>query len=214
MMHFEQIRVGGDRNFGYLIGDREGGKAVAVDPSYSPEQFAKKAEEIGMKIVAIAVTHGHGDHTNGNATLRELTGAKVWIHKSAAGPDDLGVGDSDILTVGALQIRVIYTPGHTLDSVCYLVNGERLVTGDTLFVGKVGGTGTEKAARVEYDSLTKLMKLPDEVSVWPGHDYGVRPSSTIGDEKKENPFILQGDFDAFFHLKNTWAEYKAKHGIA
>lgn len=213
MIHFEQVRVGGDRNFGYLIGDKEGGKAIAVDPSYTPEQFHQKAKDLDLSIAVIAATHGHEDHVNGNSRLRELTGAKIWTHKSSAGTEDLGVGNDDIITVGGIQIRVIYTPGHTLDSICYLVNGEMLITGDTLFVGKVGGTGTEEAARVEYDSLQKLMKLPDSVTVWPGHDYGVRPSSTIGDEKKENPFLVQPDFNAFYHLKNTWAAYKLKHGI-
>ncbi len=214
MIYFEQIRVGGDRNFGYLVGDREKGVAVAIDPSYTPERFHEKAEELGMKITVIATTHGHDDHVDGNTALRERTGARVWIHKSSAKGDDLGVGDGDMLTVGGLQIRVIYTPGHTLDSVCYLVNGKRLVTGDTLFVGKVGGTYTDEAAHVEYDSLKKLLELPDDTTVWPGHDYGVRPSSTIGDERRENPFLLQEDFEAFLHLKNTWAEYKKKHGIA
>ncbi len=214
MMHFEQIRVGGDRNFGYLAGDRESGNAIAVDPSYSPEQFYEKAGKLGLKLVAIATTHNHEDHVNGNARLRELTGAKIWIHKSAATGDDLGVGDGDIMTLGELQVRVIFTPGHTADSVCYLLNDRKLVTGDTLFVGKVGGTATEEAARLEYDSLQKLLELPDPVTIWPGHDYGVRPSSTIGDERRENPFLLQEDFGAFVHLKKTWAEYKAKHGIA
>ncbi len=212
-MLFEQIRIGGDRNFGYLIGDKPGGSAIAFDPAYTPERFHEKAKAQDLTIKVIACTHSDHDHVNGNDTLKELTGAKVWFHKSAAGPDDLGVGDGDILTVGGLQVRVIYTPGHTLDSVCFLVNGTTLISGDTLFVGKVGGTGSDEAAAKEWDGLAKLMKLDDAVTVWPGHDFGVRPSSTIGDERKENPFLIQPDYDAFLHLKKNWLQYKEEHGI-
>jgi len=89
-----------------------------------------------------------------------------------------------------------------------------LLTGDTLFVGKVGGTDLGRGARAEYDSLNKkLMKLPDETKVYPGHDYGVAPSSTIGREKETNPFILCKSFEEFVDFKANWAEYKRRHGI-
>ena len=82
-------------------------------------------------------------------------------------------------------------------------------------MGKVGGTGYGRDAREEYDSLhAKLMTLPPETRVWPGHDYGVRPSSTIGDELRENPFILRDSFDSFVELKRNWLAYKKEHGIA
>ncbi len=88
------------------------------------------------------------------------------------------------------------------------------MTGDTLFVGKIGGTGTEAAARAEYESLTKvLLRLPDATTVWPGHDYGCRPSSTIGLERRTNPFLLCEDFQAFLELKIGWAELKRRHGL-
>jgi glyoxylase-like metal-dependent hydrolase (beta-lactamase superfamily II) len=91
----------------------------------------------------------------------------------------------------------------------------QLFTGDTLFVGKVGGTGYGDDAREEYDSLhQKLMTLPDDTVVWPGHDYGVAPQSTIGHEKETNPFILRPDFQSFVELKRNWLAYKAEHGIA
>ncbi|MBT4484431.1 MAG: hypothetical protein HOC71_12230 [Candidatus Latescibacteria bacterium] len=88
------------------------------------------------------------------------------------------------------------------------------MTGDTLFVGKVGGTGLGNDARDEYRSLhEKLIPLPEDTRVWPGHDYGVRPSSTIGEELRENPFILRNSLEEFVELKKNWAEYKRKHGI-
>ena len=126
---------------------------------------------------------------------------------------DLTVNDGDVLNVGKIRLQVMYTPGHTIDSICILV-GDELITGDTLFVGKVGGTGFGNDARQEYDSLHRLMSLPAHIKVWPGHYYGVRPSSTIGDEMKENPFLLRKSFDSFVELKQNWAQYKKDHGIA
>jgi glyoxylase-like metal-dependent hydrolase (beta-lactamase superfamily II) len=80
-------------------------------------------------------------------------------------------------------------------------------------VGKVGGTDYEEGARREYESLQRLLELPDETSVWPGHDYGVKKSSTIGYERTTNPFLQRESFEDFVHLKKTWPEYKKKHGI-
>jgi glyoxylase-like metal-dependent hydrolase (beta-lactamase superfamily II) len=213
-MIFEQIRVGGDRNFAYLVGDRPGGSALAVDPSYSPRRVFDLAKERGLAIRAILCTHDHPDHTNGNEELRALTGAEVRIHPSAAERGAKGVADGEIFRVGDLEARAIHTPGHTPDSVCFLVQG-KLFSGDTLFVGKVGGTGFGEDARAEYESLHgKLLVLPDETEVWPGHDYGVRPSSTIGEERRTNPFLLQPDFESFVALKKNWLQYKKDHGIA
>ena len=117
-----------------------------------------------------------------------------------------------------MKLQIIHTPGHTGDSLCVLAEGPgavgKLVTGDTLFVGKVGGTGFGDDARAEYDSLhDKLMILSDDVEVWPGHNYGVEPSSTIGNERKTNPFLLRESFEDFVDLKRNWLQYKAEHGI-
>jgi hydroxyacylglutathione hydrolase len=90
-----------------------------------------------------------------------------------------------------------------------------LFTGDTLFVGKVGGTDLSGGARAEYESLhKKLMALPDETKVYPGHDVGIAPVSTVAHERETNPFLLQPDYPAFVDLKRNWAEYKREHGIA
>lgn len=212
-MIFEQIRIGGDRNFAYLVGDRPGGSAIVFDPSYNPRSVLNMAGEMGLTIEAIACTHDHPDHTNGNGELKELTGAEVWMHEIAANGDERGVKDGETIRVGDLEVRVIHTPGHTPDSTCYLV-GDRLISGDTLFVGKVGGTGFGDDAKDEFDSLhKKLMKLPDHVEVWPGHDYGAQPLSTIGEERATNPFLLQPDFESFIDLKKNWLQYKQEHGI-
>ena len=209
-MIFEQIRVGGDRNFAYLIGDEKSGQAALVDPAHRPALVVERVEELGLKVTHLINTHGHGDHIGGNPYVLRNTEAMLVEHA--------GTEDGERFTLGAVEITIIHTPGHTPDSLCVLAKEEgetaRLVTGDTLFVGKVGGTGLGEDARQEYDSLHgKLMTLPEDTEVWPGHDYGKAPSSTIGHEKATNPFLLQGSFEEFVDLKRNWAEYKRKHNI-
>jgi len=212
-MLFTQIRAGGDRNFSYIIADEASKEAAVIDPGMNPDDELRYIEDNNLRLVYIIDTHDHFDHTGGNATLKAKTGAKIAMHESAGSRRDIALNDGDILKLGTLELSIIHTPGHTPDSICILA-GNELVTGDTLFVGKVGGTGFGRDARDEYDSLhKKLMVLPPETKVWPGHDYGVRPSSTIGDELKENPFILSESFEAFVDLKMNWAEYKREHGI-
>jgi hydroxyacylglutathione hydrolase len=210
----KQFRTGGDRNFGYLVADEVTGKAAVVDPSYSPRLIADFALERGFTVVYILSTHGHFDHTNGNAEMRRLTGRKP-LHLGSTDPETgVVLTDGARLPLGELEIAILHTPGHTDDSICVYV-GDALFTGDTLFVGKVGGTDFGLGAQTEYDSLHgKLMTLPGETRVFPGHDYGVAPESTIARERETNPFLLQPDFESFVHLKENWADYKREHGIA
>ncbi|MBW7997793.1 MAG: MBL fold metallo-hydrolase [Candidatus Glassbacteria bacterium] len=212
-MLFKQVRTGGDRNFGYFIADRKGGFAAVVDPSGAPELFFELIEKNNVNLKYVIITHDHYDHTGGASELARQSSALLVLHRSAGDRADLPVGDGEELDLGGLTLKIIHTPGHTKDSICVLVE-EILITGDTLFVGKVGGTDLDRQARDEYDSLhKKLMTLPDETRVYPGHDYGVAPSSTIGEEKKTNPFIRRKSFEDFVDLKANWAEYKLKHGI-
>ena len=211
-MIFEQIKCGGDRNFAYISGDEVSGKAALVDPAYNAGDILARADELGLQVVYVINTHGHGDHSGGNTEVCGETGAKVVAHKSVPGAD-IPVSDGDKVELGSISLEFIHTPGHTPDSMCVLADSH-LCTGDTLFVGKVGGTGFGEDAREEYESLhNKLMALDDKVQVYPGHDVGVKPVSTIEEEKKENPFILQSDFESFLDLKKNWAQYKQEHGI-
>ncbi len=212
---FEQIRVGGDRNFGYLIADRDVGQGVLVDPSYAPELLTERADAQGVTVTHIINTHGHPDHTNGNVRAVELTGAPVAAHPDAPEAPDVSLADGIQLSAGGVRLTVLHTPGHCPDHlVLYEPTFKLLVTGDLLFVGKVGGTKTETDARVEWESLSRVLDtVPDDTTVWPGHDYGVRPSSTIGIEKHTNPFLRCADVDEFLRLRVDWPNYKKQRGL-
>ena len=207
---FRQLRVEADRNFSYLFA--EGGECAVVDP-VGPEEILALADACGLEIRYVINTHGHYDHTSGNERVVGATGAQVLTHTSSAEPHDVGLEDGARVSLGDGEFEILHTPGHTQDSMCVLWRG-RLMSGDTLFVGKVGGTGFGRDARQEYDALHgRLLALPDATEVWPGHDYGVAPCSTVAWERKTNPFLLRPDFDSFVDLKRNWAEYKRTHGI-
>ncbi|NTU93523.1 MAG: MBL fold metallo-hydrolase [Chlorobiaceae bacterium] len=213
-LHVEQFRTGGDRNFGYLSVDEATGEAFAVDPSNSPGMLAEYAAGRGWRVRYAFSTHGHQDHCNGNDEFERLTGTTVLLFGDRCPLTGTTVSDGARFPLGASSLSVIHTPGHTEDSIC-IFSGDALFTGDTLFVGKVGGTWSDEDARQEFRSLhERIMCLPEGTRVWPGHDYGTSPVSTVGHEKRTNPFLLQADAAAFIELKRNWAAYKKTHGIA
>jgi glyoxylase-like metal-dependent hydrolase (beta-lactamase superfamily II) len=214
-----QIHLGGDRNWQYLLADPATGQAAAVDPGHEPARLADIARERGLTIAHILVTHGHGDHTGGVGELVQQTRAVVHAGNPALVPGARPVAEGDTVTIGGVVIEAIETPGHAPDHVCYRCLNA-LITGDLLFCGKVGGTGSYfpgSSAAEEWISLQRILKLPDDVRVFPGHDYyggeGQMPSSTIGHERAHNPFLQCADLAAFEHLKANWAAYKKEHGI-
>jgi hydroxyacylglutathione hydrolase len=210
----EQIRTGGDRNLAYLAADSTTGAAVIIDPSYTPEALVAHARGQGLTIALAFDTHGHGDHSNGDDRFESLTGLRPLHFGNVDPGTGKRVDDGAEFALGQLTVTVIHTPGHSPDSICLLI-GNALFNGDTLFVGKVGGTDLAAGARGEYESLhQKLLALADDTRVYPGHDVGIAPASTIGHERATNPFLLQPDFAAFVDLKEHWAEYKREHGIA
>ena len=212
---FEQVRVGGDRNFGYLLGDRDEGKACLIDPSYSPDLLVERAEAQGLKIELIINTHSHGDHTNGNGKAQQLTGAPVAAYQESAIQPDRELVEGQILRFGSVVIKVLYTPGHCSDHiVLYLPNQDAAITGDHLFVGKIGGTMTDEAAEQQFISLRRMVdELPSHTTLWPGHDTGCRPSSTMAWELATNPFLIVKNLDEFIARKNQWSEFKQEHGL-
>ena len=186
-MFFRQIQQHGD-NFSYIIADDLTREAAVVDPSYNAGEISSVIKIENLKLRYIINTHGHSDHTAGNQELRSIFGAKIAAHKLSRVNADIKVDESEIIRIGSIPMEIIYTPGHTPDSICLLVNNQKLLTGDTLFVGECGRTdlpgGNSKSM---YTSLFyKIAKLNNNVEVYPGHDYGSKPCSTIGDEKREN----------------------------
>ncbi|MBU0743659.1 MBL fold metallo-hydrolase [bacterium] len=213
----QQLHLGGDRNFSYIFGDRTGGEAAIVDPGFGPDELAAAVSGTGLELAHILITHGHADHTGGVARLVELTGARVYALPVATGAPARSVAFPDRL--GARSLVALETPGHASDHLCWLYEGF-LATGDLLFCGKVGGTGPffpGSSAAAEWASLHRILELPGDTVVLPGHDYyggeGEMPHSTLAHERAHNPFLLCPDLEAFEQLKADWAAYKREHGI-
>ena len=207
----KQIPIGPLQVLTYLVACPKTKEAVIIDPAGEEEKISALIEEEDVKVKYILNTHGHADHVLANQRLKQMLSVPTSMHElddqffsqkdareesskefglPPSEPVDIKLKDGDVLEVGTLKINVIHTPGHTPGSVCYLVNGN-LFTGDTLFVGAVGRTDlTGASLDILLDSLErKLLPLPPETIVWPGHDYGETPTSTIDREMEENPYI-------------------------
>ena len=188
-MVVRQIKIGPMDNFCYLVGCEKTRKAVVIDPGAEAERIVSEAGKAGLAIQYIVNTHGHGDHTAGSARLKALTAAAIIIHTLDAegSPQaDIRLSGEQDLKVGELTLKILHTPGHTPGGICLYADGN-LFTGDTLFVGDSGRTDLPGGHRPTLGaSIRRLMQLPDDTVVWPGHDYGPTPSSTIGWEKRHN----------------------------
>lgn len=203
-MIFEQIKAVNGDNFSYIVGDEATKEAAIIDPNFSAEQLIRFVEKRGLKVKYVVDTHSHYDHTAGNGTIATRFSAKIVAHKNARVEKDMSVDDGDVLDIGKVKIRVIHTPGHTPDSICLLVDG-KVLTGDTLFVGESGRTDMPGGSPKDlYQSLfDKLMKLDNAVEVYPGHDYGARPHSTIGLERRTNYVLEERTLDEFIEFMRT-----------
>lgn len=224
-LYFAQVPVGEMANFAYLIGSRETRECLLVDPAWSVDALVDQAEADGMRVTGALVTHYHQDHVGGaifgmsiEGLAKLLARAPVKIHVNAHEAEGLrkvtGVSASDLvhhaggdaLELGRVRVRLLHTPGHTPGSQCFLVEEAgtrgRLVSGDTLFLGSCGRVdlpGGDPEAM--YDSLkNRLGALPDETLLFPGHFYAAEPSSTLGEQKRTNPYLRAArlqDFLAF-----------------
>lgn len=185
-MFLKQVKLRGD-NFSYIVADEASLEAIVIDPSFNSDRIASIVRERGLRVKYVVNTHQHADHIAGNDEIKSMFNSKIVAHQVARTRKDIPVVDGDVLTFGNLTAKVIHTPGHSPDSICILL-GDMLFTGDTLFVGECGRTDLPSGSASDlYDSLfSKLMKLDDNVEVYPGHDYGRKPNSTIGEEKRTN----------------------------
>ena len=193
-------------NFIYLIGDRTTGEAVVIDPAYDPQGIINILEEDEMTLTGVLATHYHPDHVGGDMMGFSISGitdllnlASVPIHVqneeaelvdkvTGVGFDNLRTHSSgDKISVGSIEIELIHTPGHTPGSQCFLVEN-RLVAGDTLFLDGCGRTDLPGGdPRQMYESLTtRLAKVPDTATLFPGHLYSPKPSQSMGETRQHN----------------------------
>jgi hydroxyacylglutathione hydrolase len=185
----------------YLVGDETAGEAVLVDPAYAIEQYVEEAGRAGVRIVRVLETHTHADHVSGHGRLALEHGVRVSIHAAAEAeyPHD-PLGDGDEMAIGSVGVRCLHTPGHRPEHCAFLIGGA-LLTGDSLFCGSVArpdlAVEAREGAEGLFHSLHRLLELPDDVQVFPGHvagslcGTGMRsdPSSTIGAERRGNPLL-------------------------
>jgi glyoxylase-like metal-dependent hydrolase (beta-lactamase superfamily II) len=202
-MFFRQVQQHGD-NFSYIIADEATREAFVVDPSYNAGEITRVLKAENLKLKYVINTHGHSDHTAGNEELRSMFGAGIVAYKLSRINVNVPVDDGDVIRVGSVPVKAIHTPGHTPDSICLLVDNKKLLTGDTLFVGECGRTDMPGGnSRSMHDSLfNKLLKLNNDVEVYPGHDYGSKPYSTIGEERRSNYTLQPRSLADFIEFMN------------
>ncbi len=209
-MIFKQTEVGKFAVFAYLIGDEEIKEGLFIDPADDIDELLYEAKSKSIKKIKYIVnTHAHVDHIMGNSEMVKKTGAKIIIHEKDAEiltrtpiyllemfqakpspPADILVRDGDIIELGSIRLKVLHTPGHSPGGICLYMDG-MVFTGDTLFVGSVGRTDFPNSSwtQLERSIREKLFVLPDDTVVYPGHNYGPTPTSTIRFEKRHNPFV-------------------------
>jgi len=207
-MIFRQLFDRESCTYTYLVGEEKAKVAAIVDPVR--EHVARDLqliEELGLRLTHIFETHVHADHITGAGELRKLTGAKSYVAREGGAPcADVPLDSGDVVNVGEVEFRVLATPGHTSDCLSFVVGGDRVLTGDALFVRGCGRTDFQNGdPGVLYDSVTKeLFTLPEETLVYPGHDYHGRTVSTVGEEKRHNPRLGGGRArESFIALMNS-----------
>ncbi len=200
-----QLEVGLLHNFCEVIGCPATGEAALVDPAFEVDRLLREARIRGWRVTTIFLTHTHDDHVAGLDEAVAATGATVRCHPLEVevarrqAPRVEAVADGEVVALGAGAVRAIFAPGHTPGCVCWFVESPpAIVTGDVLFVGSCGRAGDVEAM---VDTLQRrLGALPEETRLFPGHNYGRTPTSTLGYEFATNPALLAGTPAAFRRL--------------
>jgi len=198
ILRIAQIPVGSMLNFSYIVYDEENGIGVIIDPSWDLQKVLSILDKNNITAKYIINTHTHFDHILGNDHIAEITKAEIIQHEKSTQKKNISVVDHENVNIGKINLQVLYTPGHSEDSICLVVNNQIIITGDTLFVGNCGrvdlpGSNPGKM----YDSLVRIANLDNSLVVYPGHNYGPTPTSTILNEKTQNPMLNFKTKEAF-----------------
>jgi glyoxylase-like metal-dependent hydrolase (beta-lactamase superfamily II)/rhodanese-related sulfurtransferase len=201
-MIFRQLFDGVSSTYSYVLGSRRGGEAIIIDPVLEKvDRYLKLIEELDLKLVKAVDTHLHADHITGLGALRDRTHCvTVMGEQSKVDVVSMRIAEGDRLTIEGLSLDVFYTPGHTDDSYSF-VCGDRVFTGDTLLIRGTGRTDFQNGdSRAAWGSLQRLLRLPEETLVYPGHDCKGDTVSTIAEEKRFNPRLKVRDADEYSAL--------------
>ena len=205
-MIFKQVFDVKTSTYTYLIASAKGREAVIIDPVIeNVEDYIKILNELDLKLVKVIDTHIHADHITGASKLKEATNCSTLMGEhTPADTVEIKVKDDEIINIDNLKIRSMYTPGHTSDSYSFLLN-DHLFTGDTLLINGTGRTDFQNGcSKSAYNSLfNKILKLPEETFVYPGHDYNGKKISTIGNEKKFNPRLQVNSVDEYIVIMSN-----------
>ena len=205
-MIFRQVFDNKSSTYTYLIASAKGSEAVIIDPVIENVQsYIELLNELDLKLVKVIDTHIHADHVTGASKLKLATNCSTLMGEhTPADAVEIKVKDDEIIKIDQIEIRAMYTPGHTSDSYSFLMNN-CLFSGDTLLINGTGRTDFQNGSSKDaYNSLfNKLLKLPDDTMLYPGHDYNGKLSSTIGKEKQHNPRLQVRNVDEYVELMSN-----------
>ena len=205
-MIFKQVFDQKSSTYTYLIASSKGREALIIDPVLdNVKDYIKLLDELDLKLVKVIDTHIHADHVTGASKLKVKTKCvTIMGNHSPADAVEIKVKDNEVIKLDTLEIRALYTPGHTSDSYSFLMNNF-LFSGDTLLINGTGRTDFQNgSAKDAYNSIFyKLLKLPDETILYPGHDYNGEKTSTIKKEKKLNPRLQVDSVDEYIDIMNN-----------
>ena len=205
-MIFEQLFDTKSSTYTYIISSGKGREALIIDPVIEhTEEYIKVLEKLELKLVKVIDTHIHADHITGLNELHKRTNCKrIMGEKSKSEVIDLKIKDNEKVNVENIELKAIYTPGHTDCSYCYVMN-DRVFTGDTLLINGTGRTDFQSGSPYDaYESLFgKLLKLPEKTLVYPAHDYNGQKNSTIENEKNNNPRLQVSSKEQYAEIMNN-----------